>query len=273
MLRKQLNRLAAAIPSSLKRLTRLFTPRTLKKIDLIHELAGIYGYRSLLEISTATTGMAHFLVDRSRFDLCQRVSYRSPDDWSDGAPVEYRSRDLDSSECIRRIHEQNLRFDMVFVDAWHEYETARRDLQDALSLIRQSGLVIAHDCLPENEEAASPYREDRGIWWGVSYKLFVDYLLAHDDLWYLAVDTDWGCGMVRSTPTSALYRRAGDIPAELIRDWRSVGEDYSAAWRLFERHRNTLMNVVSVKEFLAAERQHAEFTPVQAATEVQSTAY
>ena len=65
MLRKQLNRLAAAIPSSLKRLTRLFTPRTLKKIDLIH------GYRNVVWLLVRVeTPRTRVVLDLVSYDAC-----------------------------------------------------------------------------------------------------------------------------------------------------------------------------------------------------------
>jgi hypothetical protein len=235
-----------------------------RKYDLIHALTDIHGYRSVLEISTASTGGTHKSIDRSRFDVCRRLAYLAPADWSDGAPVDYRSSEKDTGECIREIREQGLRFDIVFVDAWHEYEIARRDLADALSLVTDDGIVLAHDCLPETEDGSSPWREGKFVWWGVSYKLYVDFLLERDDLTYCTVNTDFGCGMVRKTPKTKLYRRATDMGEELAQAWRNIGGDFTAAYRFYQSHQQQLMNVVSVSDFLAAERESArEIVPLK----------
>lgn len=228
-----------------------------RKFDLIHALADIHGYRSLLEISTATTAGSYPFIDRSRFDICRRLSYLTPDDWADGAPVDYRSRDRDTSECMREIRAQGLRFDIVFIDAWHEYETARRDLQDELKLVTRRGLVLAHDCLPDSAEASVPFRGDLHTWYGVSYKLYLDVLTARDDLWYCTVDADCGCGMIRKKQKSPLYRRARDGDLALIRAWAGASADHSSAYRLYDANKAALMNVVKVREFLDAERLSA----------------
>jgi hypothetical protein len=231
------------------------TPLTWRKFNLMHELARIHGYRSILEISTARSGYTYDQLDQSRFDVCCRLSYLTPDDWTDGAPVDYRSCDRDTSECLRQIRAQGLRFDIVFVDACHEYETSRRDIQDALNLVNDDGIIVLHDCLPESEAHCTPSRGDVA-WCGVTYKAYLDVLMARNDLWYCTVDTDVGCGMIRSTRKTLLYKHAIDGDEACARAWRNLGDNYNAAFRFYERNRNALMNVVTVNEFLTAEWQN-----------------
>jgi Methyltransferase domain len=225
-----------------------------RKFHLIHELARIHRYRSLLEISTARTGYTYGLIDRSRFDVCRRLSYLTPKDWTDGAPVDYRSCDRDTSECLRQIRAQGLRFDIVFVDGCHEYENAHRDMQDALSLVNDKGIIVAHDCLPDSEAGCTPSRGDlKSNWYGVTYKAYLDVLIARNDLWCCTVDADIGCGMIRSNRKTRLYKRAIDGDEACLRAWRNVGDNCAAAYRIYDRNRNALMNVVTVNEFLTAE--------------------
>ena len=228
-------------------------PRIWRKFHLMNELAQIHGYRSVLEISTATSGFTFDQLDRSAFEVCHRLSYLTPDDWTDGAPVHYRTRDRETAESLRQIRAQGLHFDIVFVDACHEYASTWRDIHDALSLVSDDGIVVLHDCLPEREIVCAPSRGDLIDWSGVTYKAYFDLLLARNDLWYCTVDADVGCGMIRSTRKTHLYRRAIDGNPECIRAWRNVGTDFDAAYRIYEHHRDELLNVVTVDEFLSAE--------------------
>ena len=219
----------------------------------MNELARIHGYRSILEISTARSGYNYDRLDRSRFEVCRRLSYLTPDDWADGAPIDYRSCDRDTSECLRQIRVQGLRFDIVFVDACHEYESTRGDMQDALDLVTDNGVIVMHDCLPDDAAICTPTRGDLSGWYGVTYKAYLDTLLARTDLWYCTVDTDSGCGMISSNRKTSLYKHAIDGDETRIRAWRDVSDNYDAAFRLYERDKNALMNVVTVNEFLTAE--------------------
>jgi hypothetical protein len=239
-----------------RRLQRVGTPRTWQKFDLINELARIHGYRSLLQISTSRSCYAYGQRDQSRFDICRRLSYSTPDHWTDGEPVDYRSSDHDTSECLRQIRAQGLSFDIVFVDACHEYECSRRDIQDALNLVNDNGIIVLHDCLPDSQANCPPFRGDLASWWlGVTYKAYLDVLIARKDLWYCTVDTDVGCGMIRSKRKTRHYKRTIDVDEACIHAWRSTGDNYDAAFQIYERNRDALMNVVTVNRFLGAERQ------------------
>jgi hypothetical protein len=94
----------------------------------------------------------------------------------------------------------------------------------------------------------------------VTYKAYLDVLLARNDLWYCTVDADTGCGMIRSNRKTHLYKRAGDMDDACIRAWRNVGDNYNAAFRIYERNRDALMNIVTVNEFLTAEWQSRRVT-------------
>lgn len=234
-------------------------PATCRKWDLIHALAEIHGYRRFLEISTAGTAGSYPSIERSRFATCVRLSYLTPDGWSDGAPVDYRSATRETAECVRQIRAAHGDFDIVFLDAWHEYETARRDLHDALMLVNRNGVVLAHDCLPDTPDLCTPTRGDLVSWYGVSYKLYVDVLTSRSDLWHCTVDTDCGCAMVRRRRVSPLYRQAIDVPPAIMREWQACGDDYARSYRVFDAHRAALMNVVSVADFIEAESTPRSF--------------
>ena len=240
------------------------TPWIWGKYDLINEVARIHGYRSLLQISTSRTCYAYGQRDQSCFEVCRRLSYLTPDDWTDGEPIDYRCADRDTSECLRQIRAQGLSFDIVFLDACHEYQCSRRDIEDTLNLVNDNGIIVLHDCLPDSQANCPPFRGDLASWWlGVTYKAYLDVLIARKDLWYCTVDTDCGCGMIRSNQKTHHYRRAVDLDEQRIHEWRSVGDNYDAAFQIYKRNRNALMNVVTVNKFLNSEQQSRTVTALQ----------
>lgn len=148
-----------------------------------------------------------------------RPAYRCPDGFDDGLPTDYRSNTLDIGESLKKISDEDRRFDIALVDSWHEYETSWRDLVEGFRLIRQGGTLVVHDCLPPRSEIAVP-NYIQGEWCGVSYQAYVDFISERHDLAVYTVDTDHGCGVIRKladpSPESATV--AG---AELLEDWRS----------------------------------------------------
>jgi hypothetical protein len=224
-------------------------PSVYGKVDIVHRLAERFGYRRYLEIATRTTGNAYHLVDRGRFDDCRRLLYNSPRDFSDGSPIDYLSQTFEISDPLAAITGEGRRFDIMLVDSYHTYKPSRRDLEAALTLLERGGAMVVHDCLPPDGKIAQPGFTP-GTWCGVTYKAYLDFVLAHPGVRYATVDTDYGCGIVRkSIPSFATlfgrYRQRREIA-----DWRALGDDYSAAWRYFEAHRKSLLKLIDVDAFL-----------------------
>jgi hypothetical protein len=249
--------------------------RSWTKIDIINELGVIHGYGDYLEICTPTTGNLHADVNRSRFNTCDRLMYRCPDTFDDGMGINFRTTDLEIEECVQCIKDNGLSYDVILVDSFHEYETSYRDLEEAFALIKLDGTIIVHDCLPPNEELAKPTFME-GAWCGVTYKAYLDFVTTEPSLEYCTIDTDYGCGVIRRTRraeklASILHRpldatiqtyafHNGAARAEksrLVGKWKSVRSDYRAAFRIVQENQRSLLNLVSVDDFLRAERDGA----------------
>jgi hypothetical protein len=69
--------------------------------------------------------------------------------------------------------------------------------------------------------------------------------------------------MIRSHQKARHYKRAIDADEACIRAWRNIGDNYDAAFQIYERNRGALMNVVTVNKFLTAERQSRTITAPQ----------
>jgi len=118
-------------------------------------------------------------------------------------------------------------FDLIFVDGCHEEHQAYRDMVHALAFLRPGGTVVVHDCLPSTR--AWEALDHNGTVWRAWARL-----RANADLDMRVVDTDHGCGVLR---------HGKQAPAQLPE---------TLTWDYFEAHRQELMNVVSVAEFVAS---------------------
>ena len=71
---------------------------------------------------------------------------------------------------------------------------------------------------------------------------------------------DFGCGVIRQIERSARDDRAilpfvAESSRRLaIQDWKEAGSDYGKTFRLLQVYATTLLNLVTVEEFLAVER-------------------
>ena len=95
-------------------------------------------------------------------------------------------------------------FDVCFVDGYHTWDQALRDVENCLRHTPEDGVVVMHDCNPPNEaagmrdpEAASRHPDSDGSWCGDVWKAVVLMRASRTDLRVEVLDTDYGLGVVR----------------------------------------------------------------------------
>jgi hypothetical protein len=238
------------------------------KMEIIGLLASRYGYRRYLELCTATTGNYYGNLDRRVLSTAHRLMYNCKTGFDDGFIIDFQSDTLDISQCLAQIRGKGLRYDIILVDPFHEYDTSYRDLSNAFDLIDEGGMLVVHDCLPPSAEIATP-EFIPGDWCGVTYRAYLDFVRARLDLEYKTVDVDYGCGLIRkldrrSRWTKSLQmikgsfldpnsrRRSDCRQRQLIwRQWRGIGTDHERAFCFFELHKKQLLNLISPDELLA----------------------
>ena len=139
----------------------------------------------------------------------------------------------------------------MLVDPWHEYELSLRDMQVAFSLLTDTGSIVIHDCYPPTDDLISP-KFVPGAWCGVTFIAYVDFV-AQNRAWldYRTIDTDFGCGVIERS------RKPSDTKQPFVfRDlWNSVRNDPHAAFQFMQKHRDTLLNPVSVDQFVRTEAE------------------
>ncbi|HUK08675.1 MAG TPA: class I SAM-dependent methyltransferase [Stellaceae bacterium] len=224
----------------------------MRKYDIINELIRRRGLRSYLEICTPTTGGSFSEVERGTLVRRDRLMYRCPRDFADGDTITFRSTTEDIAGIVDQVRRSGLRYDLIFVDAWHTLPCAARDLDAALSLLTDDGFLVVHDCSPPNVNMATS-EHSGACWHGVTYAAFLDLVAAHPELGYYTVDADVGCGIIRKSaaPNPASTRRDTAMLGEWIARAPGMGE--RERFEFFDIHRERLLNLVSVREFLNRE--------------------
>jgi hypothetical protein len=219
----------------------------LTKAQVIHHLSERCNYQSYLEICTNLTGNYYAEIEQSKFTTCHRLMYRCPDDFNDGLKIDFRSSNNDLTECIHAIESENLRYDIILVDGWHEYKTTIRDIKLALKLMKKGGVVIVHDCLPIHKSLATP-RYKGNYWLGVAYKAYIDFVIEHHNhIDYYTIDTDCGCGLIREK--DPIYGLSDNLGDPIFYEWRNIGNNFNSAFRFFEKNSKKLLNLITIDEF------------------------
>jgi hypothetical protein len=223
------------------------------KSDIINALAAKHGFRRYLEICTPTTGTEFAKIDRGILPFAHRLMYACPFSHTEELPIDYRTRDRSSNKIIDMMVKTFRApfYEIALVDSYHSYECSIRDLIGASLVLRENGIVVVHDCAPDDPELSQPeFRAGR--WFGVSYAAFIDFVLQRRDIAYYTVGTDSGCGVIFKNPGLSAFAPPAIDRDKLEFEWRcATGE--AERYAVYEQHRAALLNLISPDEFLAVE--------------------
>ena len=98
-------------------------------------------------------------------------------------------------------------FDVVFIDGLHTYGQSLKDVENALGVLGEKGVIIMHDCNPTDAASAHPADSQQhaasmglpgwtGWWMGDVWKTICHLRSQRPDLKVLVLDCDCGLGII-----------------------------------------------------------------------------
>ncbi len=110
----------------------------------------------------------------------------------------------------------SFKFDVVFIDGLHSHGQTLKDVENALTVLKEGGVIVMHDCNPSNEAAAQPASNYdhaaslnlpgwTGQWSGDVWKTICLLRSTRKDLRIFVLNCDHGLGIItRGTPENPL---------------------------------------------------------------------
>ena len=200
------------------------------KEDIINRLGEKYNYKNYLEISTRGTGHSFDKVKLENKD-CLNYSVSIYKD------IKNRDHDivcLNYDQHLERL--KNQKFDIILVDSYHTVEHTLRDLETALQLVSDKGIIVVHDCNPPSENLIGEFTW--GCWSGQSYEAFILFRQNYPEMETFVIEVDYGCGIVRPNK-----KQNNDIPIDI--DLSRLKE-----WNYFYPNRQQFLNLITVNDFI-----------------------
>ena len=209
-----------------------------EKTDIINYLGKKFNYSSFLEISSTTTGYAFDKIDNDIFTTKEILLYIPPktnlcrlSKRHDVAkiPINY-------DNGIKNL--ANRKFDIVFVDPWHSFEQSKIDIDNAMKFVNDNGIIVVHDCNPLEFIHTGSYKNS--IWCGQTYEAFIDFKVNNPTIESYVVNTDYGCGIIKKNSNNTnIYELPNNLTTKDV-----------TKWNYFNQHRKTLLNLITVEEFI-----------------------
>jgi hypothetical protein len=207
----------------------------MERYDIINEIISKYNSNNYLEIGVRNPWEC--------FDIINCGIKMSVDPGIE-TDVNTATYPFYSDEFFKKLESGNLdipsdyKWDIIFIDALHLADQCLRDFENSLRHCSDNGFIVFHDANPPTSYHA---REDYydystpagGCWngtvWKTIQKIRTDY-----DLDLITVDSDWGVTVIKNKKTYSLLSK-------------DINPFYE--YNTFYRHRNKILNLVSVDEF------------------------
>jgi len=105
-------------------------------------------------------------------------------------------KQLSNSEILNN----DIKFDVIFIDGLHLAEQVDRDILNSLKYIKEDGFIVLHDCNPPSEWHAREHFNYRHTpaqhyWNGTTWKAFLKWRCS-PIVNSCCIDTDWGVGIL-----------------------------------------------------------------------------
>lgn len=146
------------------------------RVDIINHLIEVCGYRKYLEIGVDRGECIRRVnaADKTGVDpnqLCPEVTHNMTSD-------QFFAENSDT-------------FDLVFIDGLHTRAQAYKDLMNAKKVLNKGGVIVMHDCSPD-EEFLQVVPRMHVAWTGDVWKAIYDFRATDPSGWLATVDTDYG---------------------------------------------------------------------------------
>lgn len=183
--------------------------------DLIEYLIKKNNYSDYLEIG----------CDQDQLFSKVKIKNKTGVDPSSGGNVRKTSDDF--------FKDNKDKFDIVFIDGLHIYDQVKRDILNSVDCLKENGIILIHDCMPDNmsKQAVPRYRM---IWNGDVWKAIVD-LRQKEDLEIFTCAIDQGIGIIKKNKNSSILKIEKSINKLKFEDYYNNYKEY--------------LRVISLEEF------------------------
>jgi hypothetical protein len=199
----------------------------MKRYDIINRFIKERDYKDYLEIGVFTGECMRGVIADNKTGV---------DPGSEGHLADEVTHAMTSDAFFGNIKGSGKIYDIIFIDGLHHSYQVDVDIENALVHLKDGGVIVIHDCNPEQEVYTLVPRVS-GIWHGDVYKSVLRFRSKslHS---FFTVDTDCGCGVIFKD-----YKG----------DSQNSVEDYKKAlssWNCFFDNKQRLLNLISVEDFI-----------------------
>lgn len=152
------------------------------RTDIINLFIKRYGYKTYLEI-----GVSDVNINFNKIEATNKTG------------VDPKVGNIEFVMTSDDFFSQNKKkFDLIFIDGFHESEQAYRDIINSINVLNDGGTIIMHDCNP-TKEAIQVQPPISGEWTGDCWKAYVRFRKETTEYNMFVINTDYGVGIIKKS--------------------------------------------------------------------------
>ena len=180
------------------------------RLDIIQHLINHFKYKSYLEIGVRSSGPTWNQIQCEVKDGVDPV----------GGAANYKM----TSDTFFNSIDKDKKWDLIFVDGWHEKIQVLRDIENGFKHLNEGGTIVCHDINPPEAIFLRPSRCHN------AWETFATLRATRSELEMFALPIDY-VGVIRKG-SQTLYEK----PIEFT-------------WDYLDTHRTELLNVITIEQF------------------------
>lgn len=133
------------------------------KADIMNELIKLRGYQRYLEIGGQPMAGKTSTYHKVNCKYKDSVDSFLIDESSLKLEEDCRHFMMTSDEYFETVQNDH-KFDIVFIDAWHEHDQVSRDISNSLELLSDNGIIVLHDMIPLTSDLEKDFKRTGTCW-------------------------------------------------------------------------------------------------------------
>lgn len=197
--------------------------------DIINNIIREFGYKNYLELGVMQGATFNGVV-------CDKKT--SVDNGSSNGSFIY-DHTVTTDEFFDKIAPTlNNKFDVIFIDAFHEREQTYKDILNSFKYLEAGGLIITHDILPVTEDQTHLGGQ------GTAYQSFMRLRCERSDLKMFAIDLFFEDDTVEEVGIGLIKKGKQEL-------FKFKEEDkFLGYWELYSQNKKTLMNILPLSDMI-----------------------
>jgi hypothetical protein len=197
----------------------------MRRYEVINKIIKDKGFKKYLEIGVYTGQCIREINVEMKHGV---------DPGSEGHVAPEVTHMMTSNEFFYEV-DKDFKYDIIFIDGLHHSEQVDEDIKNALFHLVDGGVIVLHDCNPE-EELHTLVPRVSGIWHGDVYKSVLKFRKKGLHTFF-TVDTDSGCGVIVKDNKSYVLENP------------ELYDEAERSWKVFYENKQELLNLVRVYDF------------------------